>query len=40
MAMPPANKGAMFDVVTGFINTPGMTAKQAAERMAVAGKKS
>ncbi len=38
MAMPPANKGAMFDVVTAFMNTPGMTPKQAAERMAVAGK--
>ena len=31
MAMPPANKGAMFDVVTAFMNTPGMTPKQAAE---------
>jgi glucose/mannose transport system substrate-binding protein len=39
MAMPPANKGAMFDVVTAFINTPSMTPKQAAERMAAAGKK-
>lgn len=39
MAMPPANKGAMFDVVTAFMNTPGMTPKQAAERMAAAGKK-
>jgi len=39
MAMPPANKGAMFDVVTGFMNTPGMTSKQATERMAVAGKR-
>jgi len=39
MAMPPANKGAMFDVVTGFMNDPGMTPKQAAERMAAAGKK-
>ncbi len=39
MAMPPANKGAMFDVVTAFMNTPGMTPKQAAERMAVAGKR-
>ena len=39
MAMPPANKGAMFDVVTAFINTPGMTPKQAAEKMAAAGKK-
>jgi glucose/mannose transport system substrate-binding protein len=40
MAMPPANKGAMFDVVTAFMNTPSMTPKQAAERMAAAGKKS
>ena len=39
MAMPPANKGAMFDVVTSFMNTPGMTPKSAAEKMAVAGKK-
>jgi glucose/mannose transport system substrate-binding protein len=39
MAMPPANKGAMFDVVTAFMNTPGMTPKQATERMAVAGKR-
>jgi glucose/mannose transport system substrate-binding protein len=39
MAMPPANKGAMFDVVTSFMNTPGMTPKAAAEKMAVAGKK-
>ena len=39
MAMPPANKGAMFDVVTAFMNTPGMTPKQAAEKMAAAGKK-
>jgi len=39
MAMPPANKGAMFDVVTAFMNTPSMTAKQAAEKMAAAGKK-
>jgi glucose/mannose transport system substrate-binding protein len=39
MAMPPANKGAMFDVVTAFMNTPGMTPKQAAERMAAAGKR-
>lgn len=39
MAMPPANKGAMFDVVTAFMNDPGMTPKQAAERMAAAGKK-
>jgi glucose/mannose transport system substrate-binding protein len=40
MAMPSAPKGAMFDVVTAFMNTPGMTPKQAAERMAVAGKRS
>jgi len=40
MAMPPANKGAMFDVVTAFMNTPGMTPKQATERIAVAGKRS
>lgn len=39
MAMPPANKGAMFDVVTGFMNTPSMTPKAAAEKMAAAGKK-
>jgi glucose/mannose transport system substrate-binding protein len=39
MAMPPANKGAMFDVVTAFMNTPGMTPKQATERMVVAGKR-
>ncbi len=39
MAMPPANKGAMFDVVTAFMNTPSMTPKQATERMAAAGKK-
>jgi glucose/mannose transport system substrate-binding protein len=39
MAMPPANKGAMFDVVTAFMNTPGMTPKQATERIAVAGKR-
>jgi glucose/mannose transport system substrate-binding protein len=39
MAMPPANKGAMFDVVTSFINTPGMTPAAAAEKMAAAGKK-
>jgi glucose/mannose transport system substrate-binding protein len=39
MAMPPANKGAMFDVVTNFINTPGMTPAAAAEKMALAGKK-
>jgi glucose/mannose transport system substrate-binding protein len=38
MAMPPANKGAMFDVVTSFINTPDMTSKAAAEKMAAAGK--
>jgi len=38
MAMPPANKGAMFDVVTSFINTPGMTAKAATGKMAAAGK--
>lgn len=38
MAMPPAVKGAMFDVVTQFLNTPGMTPKQAAERMAAAAK--
>jgi len=37
MAMPPANKGAMFDVVTSFMNTPGMTPKAAAEKMAAAG---
>jgi glucose/mannose transport system substrate-binding protein len=39
MAMPPANKGAMFDVVTAFMNTPAMTPKQAAEKMAAAGRK-
>ena len=38
MAMPPTNKGAMFDVVTAFMNTPSMTPKQATERMAAAGK--
>ncbi len=38
MAMPPAAKGAMFDVVTSFINTPGMTPAAAATRMAAAGK--
>jgi glucose/mannose transport system substrate-binding protein len=38
MAMPPANKGAMFDVVTSFINTPGMTPAAAAAKMAAAGK--
>jgi hypothetical protein len=38
MAMPAANKGAMFDVVTAFMNTPNMTPKQADERMAAAGK--
>jgi hypothetical protein len=30
----------MFDVVTAFMNTPSMTPKQAAEKMAAAGKKS
>jgi glucose/mannose transport system substrate-binding protein len=39
MAMPPANKGAMFDVVTSFMNTPGMTPAAAAQKMAAAGKK-
>ena len=39
MAMHPAPKGAMFDVITAFMNTPSMTAKQAAEKMAAAGKK-
>jgi glucose/mannose transport system substrate-binding protein len=39
MAMPPANKGAMFDVITAFINTPSMTPAAAAEKMAAAGKK-
>jgi len=39
MAMPPANKGAMFDVVTSFMNTPSMTPKAAAEKMVTAGKK-
>jgi hypothetical protein len=29
----------MFDVVTSFMNTPGMTPKQAAEKMAAAGKR-
>ncbi|UCH49474.1 MAG: carbohydrate ABC transporter substrate-binding protein [Betaproteobacteria bacterium] len=38
MAMPPANKGAMFDVVTAFMNTPGMSSKDAAAGMASAGK--
>ena len=38
MAMPPANKGAMFDVVTAFMNTPDMTATSATEKMAAAGK--
>ena len=38
MAMPPANKGAMFDVVTAFMNSPDMTAKAAAEKMAASGK--
>jgi glucose/mannose transport system substrate-binding protein len=39
MAMPPSNKGNMFDVVTSFINNPSMTPKQAATRMAAAGKR-
>ena len=38
MAMPPSAKGAMFDVVTSFINTPGMTPAAAAVKMAAAGK--
>jgi glucose/mannose transport system substrate-binding protein len=38
MAMPPANKGAMFDVVTSFINSPSMTPAAAAQKMAAAGK--
>ena len=38
MAMPPANKGAMFDVVTSFINSPGMTPAAAAAKMTAAGK--
>ncbi len=38
MAMPPANKGAMFDVVISFINTPTMAADSAAQKMAAAGK--
>ncbi len=38
MAMPPANKGAMFDVVTSFINSPRMTSTDAAAGMAAAGK--
>ena len=38
MAMPPSAKGAMFDVVTAFVNTPDMTPKAAAEKMAAAGK--
>jgi glucose/mannose transport system substrate-binding protein len=38
MAMPPANKGAMFDVVTAFMNSPDMTAAAATEKMAAAGK--
>jgi glucose/mannose transport system substrate-binding protein len=38
MAMPPANKGAMFDVITNFINTPKMTPSAAAKKMAAAGK--
>jgi hypothetical protein len=29
----------MFDVVTNFMNTPGMTPKQAAEKMAGTVKK-
>jgi len=36
--MPPANKGAMFDVVTAFMNTPDMTATAATEKMAAASK--
>ena len=39
MAMPPANKGAMFDVITAFINSKDMTPAAAAEKMAAAGKK-
>jgi glucose/mannose transport system substrate-binding protein len=39
MAMPPANKGAMFDVITSFINSKDMSAAAAAEKMATAGKK-
>ena len=38
MAMPPANKGSMFDVVTAFMNSPDMTAAAATEKMAAAGK--
>ena len=38
MAMPPANKGAMFDVVTAFMNTPSMSSQDAASQMAAAGK--
>jgi len=38
MAMPPSNKGAMFDVVTAFMNTPDMTAKAATGKIAAAGK--
>jgi glucose/mannose transport system substrate-binding protein len=38
MAMPPANKGAMFDVVTAFMNTPNMSSQDAASQMAAAGK--
>ncbi len=38
MAMPPANKGAMFDVVTAFMNSPDMTAAAATEKIAAAGK--
>ncbi len=38
MAMPPANKGAMFDVVTSFMNSPRMTSTDAAAGMAAAGK--
>lgn len=37
MAMPPANKGAMFDVVTAFMNSPDMTAAAATEKIAAAG---
>ncbi len=39
MAMPPANKGAMFDVIASFMSNPSMTPKAAAEKMAAAGKK-
>lgn len=39
MAMPSANRGAMFDVVTGFMNDPSMTPKAAAAKMAEAGAK-